>query len=272
MYRSTRRAALFFMFGNIKEIQIEGLKIKYSTRDDASKRFFNDAYWFGELFEKKITLHMIDAVKQSKCFIDIGANMGFYSILLARLTEKNGGIVHAVEMDLDNLNRLKESIKLNNLSNVLTHHLAMGDYDGTVEYYRRGSELNTLKVVDRDRPYEKAVVQISTLDSFIQENNIEPDVIKIDVEGAEFLVLSGMHDTLRNKVLKVYCEVHLHQGSGSLHSFGHRVEDVFSIFEDHGFRLKLLKLRSDSQYEEKYIQSAADITESCMLFAFRETC
>lgn len=270
VYRSIRNTILFLKYGNIKRITIEDLRVCYSTEDEASKRFFNDKYWFGDLFEKEITLHMITALRKSRCFIDVGANMGFYSILFAKLTEKHGGVSHAIEMDLENVGRMVKSIRLNNLTNVVTHHLAIGDHNGEVEYYRRGSELNTLMVTEKDRSHEKVTVQMRTMDEFVQENRLEPDAIKIDVEGAEFLVLSGMHDTLRKKDLKVYCEIHLHRGSGSLHAFGHSVEEVVAIFKEHGFLLKLLRLRSDSQYEERYIQSAAEITESCMLFASRE--
>lgn len=270
LYRSIRNIVLFIKYGNKKEIYIDGLKLIYSTKDEASKRFFNHKYWFGDLFEKEVTLHMINTLKEDcKCFIDIGANMGFYSILAAKLIEPKGGICHAIDMDMENINRIINSIRLNNFSNLVTYHVAIGDSNKTVEYYRRGSELNTLKVSKEDRQYKTVEVQMVTLDEFVKKNNLDPDVIKIDVEGAEFLVLSGMSSLLGKKDLKVYCEVHLHHGSGSLDSFGHTVGDVFSVFQQNGFRIKLLQLRSDSRYEEKNILSSEEITESSMLFAWK---
>jgi FkbM family methyltransferase len=257
-------------YGNTKKLNIDGLKVVYSTRDEASKRFFNHEYWFGDLFEKEVTLHMINTLRNSRCFIDVGANMGFYSILAAKMLAPNGGVVHAIEMDLENVKRIRESIKLNDVSNLVIHQLAIGNCSKMVNYYQRGSELNTLQVNVEDGHYKTVSVEMTTLDEFVEKYTVDPDVIKIDVEGAEFLVLSGMRNLLRKKDLKIYCEVHLHPGSGSLRSFGHTVDNVFSVLQQNGFHMKLLQLRRDSGYEGKNILSSGEITESSMLFAWKQ--
>ena len=53
-------------------------------------------------------------------------------------------------------------------------------------------------------------------------------------------------------------------------TFGHTVEDVFSVLQQNGFHMKLLQLRRDSGYEEKNILSSWEITESSMLFAWKQ--
>ncbi len=269
MYRLAQRLFLFMRYGNSKKLHIGDLKVKFWTKDEVSKRIFNDKYWFGELHEKEVTLHMIDSVRNCRCLVDVGANLGFYSVLWAKLTEKCGGVVHAIEMDGDNLNRLKKTVRLNNIANIVPHQLAIGHRNGMAEYYLRGSALNSLKVGDSCSSFGKARVEMSTLDAFTKRNGLDPDVVKIDVEGAEFLVLSGMKRLLQKDNLKVYCEIHLHKGIGSLCSFGHTVKDLFELFRKNGFQMKLLRLRSDSLYKERIIQSAEEITESSMIFAWK---
>ncbi|MFH1633731.1 MAG: FkbM family methyltransferase [Chloroflexota bacterium] len=96
-----------------------------------------------------------------------------------------------------------------------------------------------------------------------------PDMVKIDVEGAEFLVLKGMKRIMAKDHLKIYCELHLHSGDGSIYSFGHTPLDVVGLLLDYGFTIRGLPLRQDSHYRETAIdlEVVSNLKESVMLFA-----
>ena len=77
---------------------------------------------------------------------------------------------------------------------------------------------------------------MTTLDSVVAEIEIQPEVIKIDVEGAGFLILKGMDSTMMSPT-EIYCEVHVDEIEGRLASFGHSIDDVWNVFQEHGYQL-----------------------------------
>jgi FkbM family methyltransferase len=122
---------------------------------------------------------------------DVGANVGYYALLAARGVG-NSGRVHAFEATPTVARRLAENIKLNRLQNVTVKHAAVCDRSGEVEFrlHEDDSEGNSLVSYAHDWPAVR--VPALTLDGYIGEQRVERvDLLKIDVEGAESLVLVG---------------------------------------------------------------------------------
>jgi FkbM family methyltransferase len=195
--------------------------------------------------------------------------MGYYSVLAGKILATQGGVVHAIEMDADNANRIRKNLRLNNLRNVSIHEVALGDHVGSVEYYRCGSFRNTLEVSsDEQDQYSIASVLMTTSDLLVAEQAINPEIIKIDVEGAEYIVLQGMEKLLSESQLEIYCEVHIDETNGGLASFGHSINDVWKILERHNYRIWEIPLRKDSKQSNiRIINDVREIIESTMLYA-----
>ena len=101
---------------------------------------------------------------------------------------------------------------------------------------------------------------------------MDVDLVKIDVEGAELEVLRGMNNILATTAPKVYVEVHLHQGRGSLALLGGSLTDILRLFERHGYHTRALNLDSNGDILDTPISSAdPQPTESLMLFAERNS-
>lgn len=181
--------------------------------------------------------------------------------------------MHAIEMDFDNIRRTKANVRLNGLRNVSIHHVALGNEIGTVEYYRRESFRHTLGISKEEQNhFQKVSVPMVTLDSLADELAFQPDIIKIDVEGAEFLVLQGMRKILNQERLEIYCEVHIEEEQGGLGTFGHSIQDVWGIFKDHGFRMHEIPLRQNSSSPQTHFLNRVDeITRSTMIYAVKGT-
>lgn len=271
LYQVVHETVSSLKYGRQRRVVVSDVELLFSVRDDASRDFFFHPYWFGELYEKEVTVRLAKQLRECQCFVDVGAHMGFYTILAAKMMADRGGVVHAIEMDIDNIRRTRESVDLNRLDNVVIHHVAVGDRIGTAEYYRCGSPVNSLVVTPNHQElYTRTTVRMTTLDTLTEQTGIEPDIVKIDVEGAEYLVLRGMENLLKQSHLKIYCEVHLHQGGrGSLSASGHTVQEVFDLLKHHGFLVKQLPLRQDSHCEGGVVQSASEIVESTMLYAVK---
>jgi FkbM family methyltransferase len=122
---------------------------------------------------------------------DVGANVGYYALTAAKRVNP-GGRVFAFEAAPAVAERLRENVVMNGLGNVSVIHGAVCDRDGEIEVriHRDDSEGNSL--VDFAPDWEAVRVPAITLDDFAARQHINRvDVMKIDVEGAEHLVLSG---------------------------------------------------------------------------------
>jgi len=134
---------------------------------------------------------IIDKLPSQITFIDIGANIGLYSLVASHLI-KNNGIVKAIEPAIENISLLKSNIIENKqkIGKIEVLEIAMGNYIGTaklsIEDY--GGLNHLTNKIENSR-----VVQIQTLNSF-KLSEFESDshmIIKIDVEGYESEVLEG---------------------------------------------------------------------------------
>lgn len=271
IYHRIRESNIFLRLWGTKKVVLDGVEMIFSLQDPQSRVFFYHPFFRGELYEQVVTHHLIDRLKTSRCFVDVGANIGFYTVLAGKLLGGRGGVVHAVEMDLDNIRRTRINVRINRLQNVSIHHIALGDRNGTVEYYRRESFRHTLGISqDEQGRHQKVSVPMKTLDSLAKEFAFQPDVIKIDVEGAEYLVLMGMQKILDQSQLEVYCEVHIDEVQGGLGSFGHSFEDVWNIFRAHDFTMYEIPLRQQNHNLQAHeLKQVNEVTRSTMIYAVK---
>jgi len=145
----------------------------------------NHGCWLGS-YEIDKQNYFRHCVKPGMICYDIGANAGFYTLLLSKLVGP-AGHVFAFEPVPENCLALKRHLALNEIRNVTLIECAVGDSDGTA-----GFELGALNSLGRLNSGGGLEVQIRTLDSLISMRRIvPPDVMKIDVEGAEAQVLRG---------------------------------------------------------------------------------
>jgi len=131
--------------------------------------------------------------------IDVGAQIGFYTLLVAHMLDPDRGRVYSIEADPGTYLRLRQHILTNKLHHVTATNRAIGEASGTVALYP-GPNHNTglSSIFDRGRGVAPVSVRQITLDQLVQEYGLRRcDLIKIDVEGAEAAVIQGGLETLR---------------------------------------------------------------------------
>jgi FkbM family methyltransferase len=152
-------------------------------------------------------------LKPGDCFYDVGAHIGFYSLIAARIVGQAGNII-AFEPDPDNAETLRENASKNDFSAVSVVCAAMSDKDGVVRFHRStqsdASRMSGM-VISNNLPgmpeSETFSCQAVSLDSFCSSHPA-PNLIKIDVEGAELQVLDGARSLLAQKKPVLIIEVH----------------------------------------------------------------
>jgi FkbM family methyltransferase len=140
------------------------------------------------IYEKAERKLFCSALKPSSTVLDIGANIGIYTLLAA----KRGGRVFAIEADPENARKLRQNVKLNGFDGRVTvYEIAASDCERTLALYRNPANSGGTSV--RDNGLQPFMVPAGTIDSL----PLPPiDICKMDIEGAEQSALLGMHNTL----------------------------------------------------------------------------
>lgn len=169
-------------------------------------------YWLGT-YEPELQDVVSDLVHPGQIVYDIGANIGFITLLFAKRIGSKGH-VYAFETLPHNVTRLKNHIESNSLENLVTViHAAVQDRSGEAEFLI-GPSSGTGKVEGSagrsSVDYEESIqVDGISIDDFIEgPDNPLPDIVKIDIEGGEILALPGMVKLLRKHRPILLIELH----------------------------------------------------------------
>lgn len=190
------------------------------------KGIHKDLVRYGER-EVTSTGIMKEWIKEGDVVLDLGANIGYYTVLASKNVGKKGK-VYAIEPAKDNFEYLTKNIKLNHLKNVETHQVAVGDKDGELKIYisDAGNYNTPVQRFGEDAKFE--MVKCFTLDTFFKDKP-KPTILKMDIEGYECEVFKGSKETLKH-LEKIFVELH------------------FSII-DHRKMIKTLTLLKESGFE-----------------------
>jgi FkbM family methyltransferase len=183
--------------------------------------------WYCGLHEVDEMGFVLHACRPGDLFIDIGANIGSYSILAAGAS---GAQVVSIEPIPSTFSRLLDNVKLNRLETKVTcHNIGLSLVSGKLRF---SSDLDTVNHVLREgEDVESIDVDVSRLDDFLTIDPNQAVIIKIDVEGHELSVLKGAETTLNNaNVLAVVMETN---GSGL--SYGVTDDDLVAFMGKCGF-------------------------------------
>jgi len=191
----------------------------------ARMRVFPDRWisqsWFvrGD-FETAEVCYISSVVRPGMCCIDVGANEGFYTLLMGRLVGKSG-LVHAYEPTPSTYAQLMENIATNGYTQINAMQLAIGDRTGRIEFQigpPSHSVYNSIGKIRhagaRGERFETISVSCATLDQIVPQG-AEVHLAKIDVEGLEHAVIDGMKETiLRSPKIRLIFECNRSEEAG----------------------------------------------------------
>jgi FkbM family methyltransferase len=173
-------------------------------------------YWKG-LYEFEYSKIFIDLIESMSLFVDVGANIGFYSVLASKLSKNIQ--VYAFEPASGPFKFLEKNININNLQSSITPFMvALSGKNGAIDFYEYknpkysylkynlggvSSELNLKETANLNKTRVKSI----TIDDFIKEESIyEIDLIKLDTEGTEDKILKAGNILLKKIRPIIICE------------------------------------------------------------------
>jgi len=197
----------------------EDLRIDVDVREIVGINIWHAPTFF-EKHERKL---FCEAVTPGSVVLDVGANVGIYTLLAA----KRGARVLAIEADPQNVERLRHHVRLNGFDDRVTiFPMAATDKEGAVTIFRNHRNSGNSNLFDGTDP---VLVPGSRIDSL----ELPPiDVCKMDIEGAELMALSGMDMTIRRspnmRLLMEYCK-DFRQTDGVMEFLCARFASVYAI-------------------------------------------
>lgn len=174
-------------------------------------------------------MHFIQRyLKPGDSFIDIGANIGLYTLLASSLVGKNGHI-DSFEPVPKTVKRLKENISINKLTQVQIHPIALGEKDSTLQFTQEHDATNHVLNFNRDNNVNSIEVSSKRLDRVISDRNYA--MAKIDVEGWELPLLKGAENLLSsNNPPVLMLEI-----NGSFTKYGYKASDIINYLNSLGY-------------------------------------
>lgn len=217
------------------------LKIEYFNGNfsmNFKSHIFKRLFLNGE-YEKDLVTKVEKYIPSNKDIIDVGANIGLFTTLFAKKTDK---IVFAAEPTDGAYSYLLKNIKSNDLNNVIIFKGVIDDKKGDKyinfidgnEEYSSLLEINHPSVFNKNQ--QKLKVQSIQIDDAVKLHNLNPGFVKIDVEGAEMNVLSSMIETIKEFKPIIMCEVVDYM----LKNFNSSSKELFSFLNKSGYDITIL--------------------------------
>lgn len=242
----------YFFYKTIREytlfttnpiITTNGYKIKTISNDEG----ISEELRIFKIHEPLTTELIKNIVKEGMNCIDLGSNLGYYTLLESKLVGDSGK-VFAFEPSPVTYEHFKKNLEINKITNVNHFNIALGDTNGKIKFLISKMS-NWCRVVDDSIKTLDNIIDVPmfTLDKFVTEHKLKKiDFIRMDIEGYESKAYSGMTEIIKKFKPDFYMEIHpvfmgvektieflkkLKKDGYEIKSFSHRITDTPWIYE-----------------------------------------
>jgi FkbM family methyltransferase len=210
-----------------------------------------------DMYEKEDSEMLFKLVDSGDTIFDIGTNIGWYSIHLARKFPNS--TIHSFEPIPETFTQVKRNVELNEITNIKINNIALSNKkENLIFFYSPNvTGASSSKNITEDSNMFKLECQADTIDNYILTNKVlNLDFIKCDVEGAEYFVFQGGFETFKNHQPIVFTEM-LRKWSAK---FGYHPNDIVTYFSQFGYKcfvsssgkLKLVDQINDNTTETNF--------------------
>ncbi len=211
-------------------VELPKFKIYAMTNDTA----IGQPLIIGKTWETHVTNAIVKHLKPGEVFLDIGANIGYFTLLAASIVQ-DGGKVISFEPNPQNLQLLYSSIVENQFKNITVYPFAASDFPQMLGLATGGSNGT---VVDVSSSAQKNyIVQSIIVDELLQHER-QINVIKIDIEGHEPFAIRGMDKLIKKHKPIIFTEFHPYNLR-----YNHNTEpqDYLKQLTEYGYRLSIIQ-------------------------------
>jgi FkbM family methyltransferase len=211
-----------------RNVKLNGKELTFDLPTEADQSVFD------EIYRDKEYRGVEGILQNAKVILDLGAHIGLFSVYASVLAAE-GAKIYAFEPDERNFLIMKEHLKMNGVRNVQVKNVAVGAESGERELYLSEDSHNHSFI----GVGEGKKVRAASLPDILRKNRLEKvDLVKMDIEGAEFEVMEALTGEDFSKIKSFYIEYH--ELTGEMRSSdlmkqlavqGYTVERVFSNYD-----------------------------------------
>lgn len=216
---------LLHLFPQEMLVDVQGNKMYIHPADSTLDREF---LLLGRTYEEGTTRVFRDTIKRGMTVVDIGAHIGYFTLVAAELVGREGK-VFAFEPEPRNFSLLKRNVDLNGYKNTVLVNSAVSNEAGIVNLYLDSTDSGCNSLFSNERSQGSTPVAVTTLDDFVPDD-VTIDFVKIDIEGTEEKALQGMERTLSKGDAKVLILEFNHQRLQRCGSSARRLWDKLDFF------------------------------------------
>jgi FkbM family methyltransferase len=242
---------------DIKSIEILDDEIRFTSRTDelifscslADKRSAPfEILNFGQ-YESTDAEMIYKLVNNGDVVLDIGANIGWYSMSLAKRNPASH--IHAFEPVPSTFGMLETNVMLNKVSNIRCYNMGFSEVNKTSDFFvSNATSVSSSAKNISGSDVKKVSCQLKKMDDFLLGSGLVIDFIKCDVEGAELFVFEGGIEVLRTQQPIVFSEM-LRKWTAV---YGYSPNDIIELFASLGYRTYFID-------KSGYLKSIERITE-----------
>lgn len=227
------------------------LNIKFKLwllgKDAQAQSVYRKLHKTNSIYEYQLIRILNDIIETNrfKTFLDIGAFMGYFACFIGK---KNNDLqVHAIESNSNYSEFIKRSLNENKLENVKVHNEILSNNEKKMFFHKEG-------VYSENKLNQFQNKTSTTLDNLCKKNRINPEVIKIDVHGAEGLVLRGSISILKNNCKIILLELHSDEYLNKF-SQGDTRASIIKILLENDYSCLLVSSFRDDNIQNKKISN-----------------
>nr|HID60085.1 FkbM family methyltransferase [Desulfobacterales bacterium] len=231
--------------------KVQGSRMVLDLSDRGISR---DLFLYG-VREPECTRIFKDELSRGMRVVDIGSNIGYY-VLIAAQSIGNSGRIYAIEPEPRNFEMLKKNVEMNSYGTHITfYNMAISNRVGKCQFITTDT-FNTHRLATSKSNEDCMEVDTTTLDELFGD---EIDFVRMDTEGAEWLIFMGMKHILdSHRPLKLFIEIH----PRLIGEYGGNVEEVLNLLSNAGFDLKYLVLFESYRFVIPYIKGKGEVEKS----------
>jgi FkbM family methyltransferase len=237
-------------------LNLPGVDITFATDDFYSTAFFyQQSQVENYIYEPAITKLLVGRLKHCRCFADVGANLGYFTTIAAKV--RPDITVYAFEMDETLLPVIQRNLSINHIANAKIVSAPVGDEERAFRYKPHPyGFLSKVSGIPTGLLEVTLPTRTIRLDDFFNDKPIKPDLMKVDIDGSEMAMLRGSESLLAQDELEMFLEVHTHH----LPLFGSSTAEVLEFLRHRGFRcFRIVGFRETSDVEVEDISDRPEV-------------
>jgi FkbM family methyltransferase len=225
-------------YKNVKLLEHCCIYTKYGTKMylDKLDNVVSKDLAVNQIWEPNETKILQKIIQKDMNVIDIGANIGYYTILFSKWVGDKGKIF-SFEPESENFRLLKKNINANKANNVITFQKAVSNQNESKTLFLSEENKGDHQIIDLGENRTQIGIECTKLDSTIAAEH-KIDLIKMDIQGAEMLALEGMNKILENNSKMTILMEFWPYG---IEKSGYNPKNLLEKLEKYGFKIFLIK-------------------------------